>query len=148
MSNQIDSKKRNYSQFQPADFMRKFKSAHDMYNYFTEKVIQVKICLTYLFLQMQYSLPPYNQLNKDWWKQVLKDEKKVFKVTEIKPIIVPKIEELSVPKVLQMVKSDKEICQYLPDGYFKKTVPDRTWFFNTINTLLPDFLPHLIAGAS
>ena len=72
---------------------------------------------------------------------MLKGEKKAFKVTEVKHIIVPKIEELGIKHMLVMIKDDLKLKQYLPDEYFKTLTPDRTFFFNTINTVYDGFLP-------
>ena len=44
-------------------------------------------------------------------------------------------------KMLEMIKDDVKLKQYLPDEYFKKLTPDRGFFFNTINTMYDDFLP-------
>ena len=46
-----------------------------------------------------------------------------------------------------MIKNDMEMKQYLPDEYYKKLTPDRTFFFNTVNTFYPGFLQALITGA-
>ena len=46
-----------------------------------------------------------------------------------------------------MIKNDMEMKQYLPDEYYKKLTPDKTFFFNTVNTFYPGFLQALITGA-
>ena len=79
---------------------------------------------------------------------MLKGEKKVFKVTEVRQIIIPKLEELSVKNILNQAKNDVNIKEYFPDEYFKKLAPDRTFFFNTINTIYPGYLPALVCGAN
>ena len=40
------------------------------------------------------------------------------------------------------------IREYFPDEYYKKLAPDRSFFFNTINTIYEGFLPSLISGAN
>ena len=65
----------------------------------------------------------------------------------MKHIIVPKIEELGIGKMMEMVKNDPLVKQYLPDEYYKKLTPDRSFFFNTINTIYDGFIPELISGA-
>ena len=42
--------------------------------------------------------------NKDFIKKVFTGEKVLFKVNDVNRIIVPVYEELSVPKVLEMIK--------------------------------------------
>ena len=63
-------------------------------------------------------------------------------------IILPRIDELSVPRVMSMIKDDKTLKMYIPDGYYKKTKPDRTWLFNVVNTVYPDFLQNLVNDAN
>ena len=76
-------------------------------------------------IQLQYNFPPESHLNKEFFKKLLKGEKQAYKVTEVQNIIVPKVDELSINKMLNMIKSDKQLMQYLPDEYYKKLTPDR-----------------------
>lgn len=86
-------------------------------------------------------------MNKEFFKSLFKGDKKAHKVTEVKHINVPKIDELGINKMLDMVRTDPLVKQYLPDEYYKKLTPDRSFFFNTINTLYDGFIPELISGA-
>lgn len=86
-------------------------------------------------------------MNKEFFKSLFKGDKKAHKVTDVKHIIVPKIDELGIIKMLDMVRTDPLVKQYLPDEYYKKLTPDRSFFFNTINTLYDGFIPELISGA-
>jgi hypothetical protein len=61
--------------------------------------------------------------NKDFIKQVFINEKILFKVNDVSYIIVPIYEEISVAKVLSMVKDDVDIHSYLPDEFFTKKIP-------------------------
>ena len=72
----------------------------------------------------------------------------MFKITDIKPIIVPKLEELSIKNIRSQTENDVNVREYMPDEYYKKLTPDRSFFFNTINTIYPGFLPSLISGAN
>lgn len=51
-------------------------------------------------------MPPEHHTNKDWWKALFKDHKKAFKLSVVKSISVPRIDELSVPNLFNMVKDD------------------------------------------
>jgi hypothetical protein len=51
------------------------------------------------------------------------DEKILFKVNDISYIIVPIYEEISVTKVLSMVKDDVDIHSYFPDEFFTRKIP-------------------------
>jgi hypothetical protein len=64
----------------------------------------------------------------------------LFKIGQINFIIVPIYEELSVKKVLDMVKNESEIITYLPDELLTKKIPERDYFFNILNTVYPGFL--------
>jgi hypothetical protein len=61
--------------------------------------------------------------NKDFIKKIFINEKILFKVNDVSYIIVPIYEELSVSKVLSMVKDDVDIHSYLPDEFFTKKIP-------------------------
>ena len=67
-------------------------------------------------------------------------EKKVFTMSEIKSIIVPKLDEMSMVNMVPIVQDDDELKNYFPDEYFTGKMPDREFFFNTINTMHPGFL--------
>ena len=68
-------------------------------------------------------------------------------MNEINYIKVPIIEELSVLKVLEMIKEDDHIKTFYPDEFFTKKTPEREFFFNVLNTVYEDFLPPLISHA-
>ena len=85
-------------------------------------------------------MPPEHQTNKDFWKALLKDEKKALKQEVVRPITIPRIDELSVPKIFGMVKDDPRIKPYLPSCYYVKTKPDRQFLLNIVNTIYPKFL--------
>ena len=104
--------------------------------------------LSYPSLQLQYNLPPSNHVNKEFFKTLLRGEKKVFKVTDVKPIIVPKLDELSVKNMQKQIENDLNIREYFPEYYYKQLAPERCFFFTTINTIYPGFIPSLINGAN
>ena len=79
-------------------------------------------------------------------RKLFKGEKRAFKVTDVRRIILPLIDELSCKAMLGMIKNDEEVLVYLPDEYLKKLKPDHIFFFNIINTVHPGFLPQLIEG--
>ena len=86
-------------------------------------------------------------MNKEFFKSLLKGEKKANKISDVNHIIVPKLDELGIKRMLEMVKGDNQLRQYMPDEYFKKLTPDRAFFFNTINTVYNGFIPELITGS-
>lgn len=86
--------------------------------------------------------------NKDFIKKVFTGEKHLFRLCEVNWITVPIYEELSVTKVLDMIKDDDHIKSFFPDDFFTKKRPEREYFYNIINTVYEDFLPPLINHAS
>ena len=74
-------------------------------------------------------------------------EKFIYRVGEINQITVPILEELSVLKVLEMIKGDDHVQKYFPDEFFTKKIPERKFFFDVLNTVYEDFLPPLISHA-
>ena len=49
----------------------------------------------------------------------------MFKISDIKPIIVPKLEELSIKNIKSQTEHDVNVREYMPDEYYKKLTPDR-----------------------
>ena len=45
-------------------------------------------------------------MNKEFFKELFRGDKKAFKVAEVKHIIVPKIDELGIKNMLVMIKDD------------------------------------------
>ena len=67
--------------------------------------------------------------------------KKLYKNKRINTVTVPRLQELSVLNILDIVKDDSELLKYLPDEYTNgKRKPDRDYLYNCINTLHPGFL--------
>ena len=46
-------------------------------------------------------------MNKEFFKSLFKGDKKAHKVVDVKHIIVPKIDELGIKHMLDMVKGDE-----------------------------------------
>ena len=93
-------------------------------------------------------MPPEHHVNKDFFKQLFMGNKKLLKLSEVKFIVVPKLDELSVKGIKDLIKDDKIIKEYFPDEFFKNKSPDRAFFFNVINTVYSGFLPGLIDHAT
>ena len=81
---QIDdgSKKRSLEQMTAAELSWKLKSKVDFIQYFDK--------------HLQYYLPPSRQVNKDYLKQVFRDEKRLLKKAAVSYIHIPRYDELSV----------------------------------------------------
>ena len=85
-------------------------------------------------------MPPDDIVNKDFLKQVFAGEKKLFKKNEVSYISVPHYDELSVKALWPEVKKDGNFLQYFPSVYPKGKGPPREYFFNILNTTMPDYV--------
>ena len=87
-------------------------------------------------------------VNKDFLKAVLKREKALLKLAEVKRINVPLYDELSVVNIWPMVRDNKKLMFYFPDKLPKGRVPDRSYFFNILNTFHEDYVNTLVKHAN
>ena len=75
-------------------------------------------------------------INKDFLKQVFVNDKKLFKLADVKFKHVPLYDELSVVQLWPLMKADEEFMQYMPSKLPKGRVPDRDYFFSKCSTVL------------
>ena len=110
----------------PSELVGKFRSKADFIKFFKEG------CQLYV--------PPENFINKDFLKQVMAEEKDLLPMARVRTVNVPVYAELSVRKFYPMFEGDEEVMRYLPDPTPDKRLPDRTYFFNVMNTLKPEYM--------
>ena len=89
---------------------------------------------------MQLYLPPEYMINKDFLKEIFRDEKKLLPMKEVNRVNVPLYDELSVITLWPMMKTDQKFMQYFPSKLPKNRVPDREYFFNVLHTFHADYL--------
>ena len=87
-------------------------------------------------------------VNKDFLKEVFKEEKSLMPLDRVKRISVPLYDELSVISLWPMMKDDAEFMKYFPSQLAKGRVPDREYFFNILNTLQPAYIQALVKHAN
>ena len=92
-------------------------------------------------------LPKKTHCTRDWFKAVLKDEKKLIPIANIKSVIVPCYPELSLKKLLPEILNIPEVMTYMPHGLEKKMKCDRQWFFDILATILPGYVEKLVTDA-
>lgn len=56
-----------------------------------------------LWFSLQYYLPPDTMVHKDFLKQVFKDEKKLMKRADLRTIVAPKYQEISVKNIWPLI---------------------------------------------
>ena len=69
-------------------------------------------------------------------------------MTEIRPINIPKFDELSVKSLYPKFKSDPVVMKYLQDEYPNQRFPDRNYFFTVLNTVKPEYVKHIVEKAN
>lgn len=117
-----------------AELAWKLKSKLDFYTYFDK--------------HLQYYLPPFKQVNKDFLKQVFVEEKRLLKKQAVKYIHVPKYDELSVKALWDSFKEDEEFRSFFPDKFAEDKFPSREFFFNILNSVHADYLAQVLAHAN
>jgi hypothetical protein len=93
-------------------------------------------------------LPSYSATKVAYLRAIVADQKKILKQSEIRNMIIPKYEELSVKNLYSEARKDQLICSYLPDPEHCSTdFPERIFFFAILATLRTDYLTKIIKDA-
>ena len=87
-------------------------------------------------------------INKDFLKQVLGEEKCLMKLKDVSFINVPMYDELAVKHLWSEMQVSPEFMKFFPDKLPKGRLPEREYFFNIMNTLIPDYVNRLIKHAT
>ena len=93
-------------------------------------------------------MPPKTQINKDFLKAVFTEEKKLLKKRAITTVEVPKYDELSVKHLWPTLVKDKTFMLYFPDNFAENKYPSRSYFFDVLNTVHPEYLEQIMAHAN
>ena len=93
-----------------------------------------------ILLIVRYYVPPKSQFTKDFIKDLLANKKSLLKMADIKMIVVPQYQELSVCKIWEQVKDDEEFKKFFCDSYADGKYPDRNYFYNILNTIHPSYV--------
>jgi hypothetical protein len=72
----------------------------------------------------------------------------LLKMDELRPINAPFYDEISVKNIYPRVKDDPHVRKFLPDNLPAGRQIDRTFFFNVLHTLKPDYVKGIISHAS
>ena len=87
-------------------------------------------------------------MNKDFLKGILSEERELLELDQVKWINVGKYDELSVKAIWPQMQDDPEFLKHFPADMPKGRLPDRTYFFNILNTKLPAYVAALIKHAN
>ena len=66
---------------------------------------------------MQYYTPPASHLGKDFFKALFMGDKKLYKISEVKYIQVPLLDDLSIENMKKLIDKDADILKCFPDEY-------------------------------
>jgi len=67
---------------------------------------------------------------------------------DLRPIVVPKFDELGVNKVAELMKDNEAFMSYFPTNLPKGRTANREYFWNILNTLDEPYVAHLIQHAN
>ena len=150
MTDQIhqNQPKRTYKQFMTQQLAGKLHSKNDFYVYMDKHCKYIHLILNANTTIVQYYLPPASQVNKDFLKQILTDEKKLFLKKQINFVHVPHWDELASVRLWQDLKDDPAFNIYFQDGYAADKGPCRKYFFDVLNTVYTAYLTKILTHAS
>ena len=92
-------------------------------------------------------MPPRKKVTKDFLKEVFAGRKHLIPRAQLRPVEVPKYDELSVVSLIADIMKEKELAKFFPEQRTKADLPDRQFFFNVVNTTDPDYLAALLKHA-
>lgn len=82
----------------------------------------------------------------EFLKDVLSGKKSYFLQKDIRIMKIPKCPEITVDRVLQQVKGQKDVMKYLPDiPLAGKHYIERDFLFSIVNTVDPDYFRSALA---
>lgn len=84
---------------------------------------------------------------RDFAKEVLRGDKKLFKLKEVKFISVVKYDELAVKHLYKELVTLDHMSQYFPNKYPKGRQCDRDYMFNIANTLHEAVIKEIVEHA-
>ena len=146
---QIDAGASRKRFHRPHELEGKFKAKSDFVKYFKEGVSAVLSLMSNpLVCQLQLYLPPDSAVNKDYLKLVLADEKDLLPLDQVKQVAVPLYDELAVGKLWPLMQQNPGFMRYFPDRFPKGRLPDRSYFFNVLNTVEHEYLQETIRHAN
>ena len=85
-------------------------------------------------------MPPFEMVTNSFLKQILKVEKKLIKMRDLRACNSPRYDEISVKNLHYECNKMKEMQLFLPKEYLK----GRKYFFNVLSTLRRFVITHLI----
>ena len=89
-------------------------------------------------------MPPRKKVTNDFLKEVFAGRKHIIPRAQLRPIEVPKYDDLSVVSLIADIMKEKELAKFFPEQRTKADLPNRQFFFNVVNISDPDYLTTLL----
>ena len=86
-------------------------------------------------------------VNKDFLKEVLAEEKSLFRLDQVRFIHVPLYDELSIKNLAPQMANEPEFMKYFPTNLPRGRSIDRSYFFNVMNTLNHEYTQAIVTYA-
>ena len=86
--------------------------------------------------------------NRDFLKGVLRGDKILLPLQDVSKLSVPKYDELAVRNLEGHMKQDAVFMMYFPDSLPKGRHFDRTYFFQILHHLHPQYTRDIISHAT
>ena len=93
-------------------------------------------------------IAPTSMVNRDFFRQIFQGDKMLLPLSDVKPIVVPKYDELGVVNLMEHMKKDEEFMKFMPDSLAKGRTYDRNYFFTIMFHVHPDHTLKLIRHAT
>ena len=81
----------------------------------------------------------------DFLKEILAAKKRYFLQQQVSHIIIPHCPELTVARVIKMIKGHDTVMEYLPNVSDEKPYIEREFLFDIVNTVDPLFFENALA---
>ena len=87
-------------------------------------------------------------ITKDYLKLVVSGEKKLLPMSSVRPVNIPMYDELRLSLIYPKALELDGMKDYFPSSYVKGRTVDRTYFWQTFNSLHPNVVKSLLDHAN
>ena len=87
---------------------------------------------------------PEHACSKEWIRMIFNGEKKLLKLSDLKPVEVGNYPELSVKKLYAEFADRPTVKPYMPPKVIKGRQIDKRYFFNIVHTMHSDELSSMM----
>ena len=81
-------------------------------------------------------------------REVLSGTKELLPLNSVKRVNCPPFDELSVKALWPDMKNHEEFMKFFPSKFPAGRLPDRSYFFNIMNTVMEDYVTQMIKHAN